>query len=277
MTAARTLPIGESEITFDVVKVTPALAEKWIGKNVRNRNVYARWVKELARMMSDGEWELNGEAVKFSVAGDLLDGQHRLLAVIASGKTVPILVVRGLPAETQDLMDTGRARTAGNMLQIKGFSNSTSMAAAAKLILLHNDGERTAMSSRKVSNRRINEFVSGNSLLAFAVTRSLQVSKTFRMRPATISTAMYLLMQVDEVAAAEFFDRCADGVNLAARSPILALRNRVAANREDRLLVPIEGEISLVVRAWNAWRRKQNLGTLRTYANGELIACPVPK
>lgn len=276
MTAALKLPTP-SEITYEVVRVSPTVAERWLGRNSQNRHIRQQWVTDLSRMMSDGEWMLNGESIKFATDGTLLDGQHRLHAVVTAGKTVPMLVVRGLAPVAQDTMDTGRARSAAHMLQIKGYPNATNLAATARIVLIYNDGVREFIGSRKVSNRRIEQFAHGNVRLAVAASQSAQISRTFRMRPAIVGAAYYLLMRIDADATQEFFDRCADGVGLPAGSPILALRARVTANREERVNNPVEGDLSLIFRAWNAWRQKRTMSQLRVYANGELIPCPEPK
>ena len=45
---------------------------------------------------------VNGEPIQIAEDGTLLNGQHRLNAVIESGATVPMLVVRGLPKRRDD-------------------------------------------------------------------------------------------------------------------------------------------------------------------------------
>lgn len=85
------------EPTAVVIDVTPELARVWLRANTRNRNTRERAVTEYARDMVAGHWNLNGEAIKFAYDGSLLDGQHRLRAVIEADATVQMLVVVGLP------------------------------------------------------------------------------------------------------------------------------------------------------------------------------------
>lgn len=70
--------------------------------------------------MAQKAWKMNGEAIKFSNTGRLLDGQHRLLACVESGCSVRTLVIRGLPEDTQETMDAGKSRTMANVLELKG-------------------------------------------------------------------------------------------------------------------------------------------------------------
>lgn len=266
-----------SGLTTEVMSVSPAMAEKWLGKNVRNRHVSQARVSRYARAMARAEWMLTGEAIKFGVDGDLLDGQHRLLAVIESGKTVRLLVIRGLPAEAQDVLDTGAARTASDQLTIHGHSNGAILAAAAKLaILWETDRFYVDRNQKAVSHREILNFAEGNHILALTCGRAGSITKGSDLKASVAGAAFYELMQVDGEAALEFFDRLADGVNLPASSPILALRNRLRSIRDDKTRVDSEGLMSLVFRAWNAWRDRKRLTSLPLYYKGELIRCPEP-
>lgn len=91
----------EEKITAKVETITPDIAKTMLGENVNNRRISHDNVNMFAREMRNGEWRFNGEAIKFSKDGRLLDGQHRLLAVIAADKPLTTLVIRGLEDETQ--------------------------------------------------------------------------------------------------------------------------------------------------------------------------------
>ena len=70
----------EEKITAKVETITPDIAKTMLGENVNNRRISHDNVNMFAREMRNGEWRFNGEAIKFSKDGRLLDGQHRLLA-----------------------------------------------------------------------------------------------------------------------------------------------------------------------------------------------------
>lgn len=102
--------MGE-KITAKVETITPEIAKTMLGENVNNRRISRDNVNLFAREIRNGEWRFNGEAIKFSKDGRLLDDQHRLLAVIAADKPLTTLVIRGLEDETQQTMDSGKTRT----------------------------------------------------------------------------------------------------------------------------------------------------------------------
>ena len=56
-------------------------------------------VDSYVKDLEDGVWRLNGKTITFDANGRLLGGQHRLHAVVQSGKSLTTLVVRGLDPE----------------------------------------------------------------------------------------------------------------------------------------------------------------------------------
>jgi hypothetical protein len=75
--------------TVQIIDVDPATAESWLAKNPNNRNLRVPVVQSYARDMVSGNWMLNGETIKFDQSGKLIDGQHRLSAVVTADVTVP--------------------------------------------------------------------------------------------------------------------------------------------------------------------------------------------
>lgn len=278
MSAALASVPNTTGLTTEIVKVTPAMAEKWLGKNVKNRNLAQRDVNRYAKAMERGEWLITGEAIKFAGTGELLDGQHRLAAIVQTGRTIPLLVVRGLHSEVQDVLDTGKARTAADQLAIHGYVNSMLLAAAAKIVILYEGGMFYRDNKHQaVSHRQILDYVEDNSMLAFAAARARAVSKACDIQPAVAAMTYYELMKLSDEKAMEFFDRLTDGANLPPGSPILALRARLRSIRDERTNLPMEAKVALVFRAWNAWRAGRKLAALPLYRSGELIPCPEPK
>src|SRR5688572_25165711 len=101
-------------VTSEIITITPNMAEAMLGKNFKNRNVSKGLVQAYARDMLSEDWRFTGEAIKFDVTGKLIDGQHRLLACVKAGVNFRSLVLRGLEPEAQEVLDSGRVRTAGD-------------------------------------------------------------------------------------------------------------------------------------------------------------------
>ena len=101
--------------------ITPALAEQFLKMNVVNRkHVRLTWVDTLASEMKQGSFRMTHQGIAFNTKGELLDGQHRLLAIIKSGCTVMMDVAFDCPAETamEWPVDRGAMRSVGDAMGI---------------------------------------------------------------------------------------------------------------------------------------------------------------
>lgn len=115
------------QISFEMV--TPKMAEKWLESNSESqRRLNGNIIRQYESQMRKGLWKGdNGESVKFSKKG-LIDGQHRLHAIIKFGKPVMLMIMRGLNEE--DLiktMDLGKKRSLGDILKIHGVETIPGM------------------------------------------------------------------------------------------------------------------------------------------------------
>lgn len=101
-------------------EITPGLAEQYLKKNVGNRTLRPKLVNEYAWDMTRDVWKISHQGIAFDKEGNLIDGQHRLQAIIKSGKTIKSQVTVGLNKESVKSIDTGRSRTYDEAMTILG-------------------------------------------------------------------------------------------------------------------------------------------------------------
>lgn len=98
---------------IEIKTITPQVAERWLKLNYGgNRPLANDRVIEFATSMATGKWTLTHQGICFSDTGKLLDGQHRLSAIIKSGVSVQMLVVTGVSEDTFRAIDIGKVRPA---------------------------------------------------------------------------------------------------------------------------------------------------------------------
>lgn len=107
----------------ELVTITPGMAEAYLGKNLLNRNVSERLVNKYAEDMSNNNWGVTHQGIAFYSDGSLADGQHRLLAIVKSRKTVKMMVTSGLKKDTSIDIDAGRPRSMVDGIKIGGLSD----------------------------------------------------------------------------------------------------------------------------------------------------------
>lgn len=123
------------EMEIKRTNVTPDLAKKLLSVNYEGqRNISKAHVKKLASDMANGRWVENGSTIVISKSGKLIDGQHRLQAVIDSGCTVPMCICSGVEDEAYVVIDSGKKRSTGDAIGGKNANVKGSLASAcAKL------------------------------------------------------------------------------------------------------------------------------------------------
>ncbi len=140
---------------FEVMLITPEIAAEMLTKNTVNRRLDRGLVLQLAGYMQTGHYyEDTAEPIKFS-NGYLIDGQHRLAAIVKSGIAVKMTVASDLHLDAIAYLDQGKKRTAGDILKIKNIPNSTNISAAVKIYLRERDRYSAAFQFSRLSNDMI--------------------------------------------------------------------------------------------------------------------------
>lgn len=90
--------------------ITPEKAEQMLEIAGRNRARSEQLVRRYAADMSDGSWVLTHQGIAIHRDGRVLDGQHRLAAIIVSGESIHMFVTRNLDDDAGIVIDTGKVR-----------------------------------------------------------------------------------------------------------------------------------------------------------------------
>jgi hypothetical protein len=111
----------KTKLEVQLVNVTPEVARNYLRSNKKNRKVSDKQIRFLVKEMLAGRFLENGESIVFDTNGELKDGQHRLMAIIKSGTWHRIPVVTGVEPKSMATFDTGKSRSAGDVLTLNGF------------------------------------------------------------------------------------------------------------------------------------------------------------
>lgn len=110
-------------ITTEIELITPEMAQQYLSTSLGNRPLNKRAVRQYAAMMQLGRWAMNGESICFDSNGALVNGHHRLHAIMLGQVPVEILVVRGVDPKAWFTYDTGKMRSGSDVFQIAGVVN----------------------------------------------------------------------------------------------------------------------------------------------------------
>jgi hypothetical protein len=92
-----------STVKTEWVLITPELASAYLDFNEENRSVSDRHVDRITDDMEQDRFKITHQGLAFNDHGVLVDGQHRCMAVVRSGKPQWMLVTTGIDREGLDI------------------------------------------------------------------------------------------------------------------------------------------------------------------------------
>jgi len=238
------------KMKINQMTVTPEFAAKLLRTNNMNRPLSKPHVNNLANAMLRGEWSMNGDAIRISKCGKLLDGQHRLSAIIKSGISCETVVISELDIETFHTIDIGRkSRGAADILAIQGEKNWNVLAGALNVIC------GLEFTPRNPDIRRAHSVAQIESTLAKHPKIRDFVSKSDTVRnivsPIIFAPVYYFYSCIDSEKADSFFNGLKDGYNLPYGSPIAAVRDRLMLNKTSRARADRKELLGILIKGFN--------------------------
>lgn len=111
----------------EIITITPEMANEMLSLNMEhNRRLNKDTVRKYARIMRGGGWNLTHQGIAFDTEGHLVDGQHRLHAIVSANVPVEMMVTRGVEHREGEAfsIDVGARRTLTNIMQISGIEDA---------------------------------------------------------------------------------------------------------------------------------------------------------
>lgn len=270
--------ITSSGPSYSILDVTPQLAKEWLDHNTHNRNLRDRAIAAYARDMKAGNWAENGEAIKFAADGTLLDGQHRLSAIIEADVTIRMLIVTGLQATDQETMDAGRKRSLSDALHLRGETNSSVLGSILRRTLMWEHGSYRNSGTYTPTNTECLTFLEVHPEIRESTQVASTLRKPSRLPASVLGLTHWLFSRIDAEDAAWFFDKLGSGANLDQYHPVWTLRRRAELADQSTGRVPEDMLLACVIKAWNAYRDGQQIKILSFKPGGATPEkFPMPK
>lgn len=228
-------------------------ANQYLAQNKKNRKPCNKTISKLAKDMANGNWHLTGDSVKFDTDGVLIDGQHRLMAVVQCGIPQQMLVVRNVTPAAKIVTDTGKPRVFSNVLEFDNCKNAKDVATIARAAYEFHHGKQSA--STAVSHCELIAFLNENPEIHDCATWSTSNRKHYsNFGHMAIWGAVYFATgKVDEDKRDEFFDL----LKLPpqnAKHPCTVVKNTLIANyRKGRFTASRTWVWAVIIKSWNAY------------------------
>lgn len=259
--------------------VDPELAEQYLENNEGNRKVRADVVDTYSRDLKAGRWLVTGDPLRIDTTGRLIDGQHRLKAVVKAGIGAWFLVIRGVDPHVQSVLDTQAKRTAADALRFAGYNrNVRVISGVARSAIQYKDfmenrESQAALHSTIISNPEIEQWVYAHPEVHEAALMATQLHKSAGNGLVSWGMAYLKLSAIDEREAREFFT---DLINMSTRGPGDPRHTLLQYRPVGKTGRSALGEMLIAITvAWNYYRASEDLFIIRTRVNGKYREIPV--
>lgn len=220
-------------MTPQVQLITPEMAKVYLSKNINNRQQRGWYVSCLAKAIKRGDWILTHQGIGISKSGRLLDGQHRLQAIIEANTPVPMLVSTGVSDEAYKVLDNGIKRTLSDLTNIN--VRTTEVCRILARLVYGGNSVTTAEECLEIYNTGVGE-VSDN--LVEYCGKQIKVYSSAPMRTAAICLILdgYNQNYVKELYANLCHQQFNELPNVAQNFIRQVTDNRISANKKSNLL-----------------------------------------
>lgn len=263
--------MAEPTLDCEIADVTPEMASDLLARNTSNRTLLQPYVQKLAEAMTRGEWIVNGEPIQIGEDGTLLNGQHRLAAVVWAETTVPMLLVRGLPVAAQKTMDSGSRRNLSDVLKLHGEQNTASLGATLGLLHRHRIGARMDSSSRTAPTpQEALALLAREPGIRDGLPLAHKVHRLTKMRVSVSGVLIYLFNEEEAGEGTRFFEALCVSEDARERTPMFALRSILDRIKNDRTYkLSTYVLCAMTIKTFNAWREGSEMGVLAFKPGGD--------
>jgi len=232
-------------------RVTPKKAAEWLQRNVNNRPLSQTNVGKYAAAMSAGEWQLNGDPIRFNGNGDLIDGQHRLTAIVKSGVAIESVVIRGLEHSAFDTIDRGNKRTLSHILARRKEKSYVTLASAIRFLWKLN-GVFTKVKG-EIRPAIADKLLNDNPKLRGSVDFARQYCAIDALMSFGLCAALHhAFCQVGEESSTDFWTKVLVGEGITRSMPEYILRRTLLENKSSTAKLRVETIAAFAIKAWNA-------------------------
>jgi hypothetical protein len=246
-----------------------AIAERIRGKDLENRKLTDAQVETvMADILRPGAWKPNGDTIRFTPNGQVIDGQGRIVALLLACRRKPkasfVTDLRfNVPPEAFSTIDTGKKRSSKDVLGMANIPNGYLMSAVARLWHGYHSGRMRTQA--KLTNDQVLETVSENFELFHEATKiSANAMREVRIPGAVLGFAAALALRTDRAKAHAFFEQLGSGLNMKEGDAVYVLsratKNKAKATRKGADRIEIA---ALTIKALNAYFQKQSIDVVR--------------
>ena len=256
------------EIWIETVLITPQKAKLLLEKTIGNRELIKQKLELYERQILENKWVLNGQCIIVGDKGHLLDGHHRLQAIVQTDKPAQMSIIHGIKEENFATIDSGASRKSGQVFTIAGIKNAHNIASIVNAVqfLRHNGWLTGSGMQNNLTTTELLEIYNQDADL-YQKARCVGVKcRANRLMRVVFASAMYYVLVRDFNNSPDYVERflvAATSLSTTEIPSANALREALTRKTiEKGTNIDVRYVFALTVKAWQSYKRNENIKRL---------------
>ena len=246
--------------------ITPQIAEQLLKNNSMNRRTKQPVIQRYTNEMLAGRWKSDtGELIKISKDGNILDGQHRLIAICKSGISLYFHIAYECDPEIFDVIDSGSLRNTTDAFHVKGIKHDNIIPSIISTYYSLREGRsrNTQVHFKPTTTVILDEYYKNEDYWQDVARNSVNWYKSFaKILPPSMIGGMYAyLMNINKDDALSFMIQLTEGVD--ACNTINLLRRKLVQDKVSIRKMSYRLRVALIIKAWNYFRNDEKIKILK--------------
>lgn len=252
--------------TASLIEITPEIAKDMLSRQENYRKLYTDRATRLSELFATGNYVCDGNPLKLNAAGNLIDGQHRLTAIVRSGITAWFWVITGV-ADSAPIDEETLSRTFNHYCAHAKVKNANAVASAVgwywKILRREQTGRVSAMAHggpQRPAVVEMKRILRDNPSIIEST--SLAIHNSF-VSGGLLAALHYYIARDNYEIATRFVEEMKTTANKGIDDPIRRFQDKMAHNSEKNMKLTTGGVAALLVLTWNYWITGQSIRCLK--------------
>jgi hypothetical protein len=256
---------------FKRTLITPSLAKQILEKNIKNRRIKQPTIDRYVKDMIIGKWkEDTAEVIKISKSGVVLDGQHRLTALIKANINLFFHIAYDIDDSVYTVLDSGSLRSSSDSFKIEGIKlsnivpsiiNTHDQLIKNKIHLKRKDLCTDSLLEIYYQRQRFWDDTSNKSINWYQ-----NFSKI--LSPSIIGGVYARIYDINEDKAFKFMNELCTGSEIT-NNTILLLRQKLISDKLSQRRLSTENKLALIIKTWLFYKDNKEPKILKFDSNIE--------
>jgi hypothetical protein len=253
--------ISNESTQVSIIRITPLYAAELLKTNNNIRPINKEHVQFLYKQMESGNWQFGNDAIVLDHNGNLVNGQHRLTALVQYGKPLEFLVMQTSNPKSIRIFDSGKHRTHSDVISKHAVKNLDTITAVTRGYIYALKGYKRFQNNIPITNVEFEDsFIKHQDDLLF-ITAIRTPVRPLLSKIVYGFISYHILDKYGKEALKEFIYDLGYGYKMygATQNAAVCLYNQILNSKNNKEQIRNDIMAALVLKTFNLWNKRKSV------------------